>query len=245
MSFGRSEGGGFAAGLAAAIVTAIGLTLGGWFISAGLVEAQVVTRQVTVKGLAEREVTANLALWPVTIQAAGDDLALLQEKVDSDVALARQFLVESGFDEGEISLGRLQLEDRVAQSWGPDAPRGGRYLINQPLTVRSDNVDLVAQVSRELGGLVRQGVVLTGWQGPSYSFTQLNAIKPEMIEEATQAAREAAQKFAQDSGSQLGGIRNANQGVFVILGRDDTTMESEQIMKNVRIVTTVTYLLEG
>jgi hypothetical protein len=72
-----------------------------------------------------------------------------------------------------------------------------------------------------------------------YEFTGLNEIKPQMIEEATKNAREAAEKFAVDSGSRLGKIRNASQGQFTITDRDANT----PFIKNVRVVTTVNYYL--
>ncbi|MGF1464456.1 MAG: SIMPL domain-containing protein [Maricaulaceae bacterium] len=238
---------GVIAGLFAALIMAGAVAWSAMTLGQAIVDQRVVDRRVTVKGLAERDVKADLAVWPLTITAANDDLADLQEKIDADVALVRAFLTERGFDVAEISLGRLQVQDRVAQGYGQDFQRGGRYVITQPMVVRSENVDRVAQVSRGLGELVRQGVVLQDWQGPAYVFTGLNGIKPQMIADATANAREAAIQFAQDAGTQLGPIANANQGVFVILPRDDIPgeIESNQIFKTVRVVSTVTYLLEA
>lgn len=66
-----------------------------------------------------------------------------------------------------------------------------------------------------------------------------------MIAEATKSAREAAQKFAEDSGAKVGDIKNAYQGLFQIMARDeDNAMESSVIDKRVRVVTTVEYYLE-
>jgi len=246
MAYGRGDGTGFAAGLMAAIVVALGIGVGGTMIGSGIVEARLADSRATVNGLAEREVKADLAVWPLTITATGDDLGEVQQRIDTDVARVRDFLVSSGFDEAEVSLAGLHLEDRVAQNGNGSAPSGGRYLINQPVRVRSTNVDLVAQVSRELGALVREGVVLTGWERPSYVFTRLNEIKPDMLLQATENAEAAALAFANSSGARLGEIRTASQGVFVILPRDEIPGETEsaQVFKRVRVVSTVTYQLE-
>jgi hypothetical protein len=77
-------------------------------------------------------------------------------------------------------------------------------------------------------------------------FTRLNDLKPAMIAEATANARAAAEQFARDSGSAPGDIRQANQGVFVILPRDQAPgiNESSQLQKIVRVVSTVQYLLD-
>jgi hypothetical protein len=246
MAYGRGEGSGIVAGLLAAIFISFGIGLAGVMVASGLVEARLADRRVTVKGLAEREVKANLSVWPMTITAAGDELAIVQGAIDEDIGTLSGFLTELGFDEAEISLGRLRVDDRVAMSWNQDTPSGGRFLISQPVRVRTTNVDLVAQATRQLGDVTRQGVVLGGWEEPSFVFTRLNEIKPDMLEEATGNAREAAQQFADDSGAQLGRIRDANQGVFEILPRDAVPGEGEasQIFKRVRVVATVTYQLE-
>ena len=242
----QRRGGGVLTGFAAALVLAAGVAAAGAFLADGIVRNRTAERTVTVRGLAEREVQADLAVWPMTVSAAGDDLAAAQGDIDAAMDKTRAFLMARGFDAAEISLGRVFLQDRLAQSWGSDRPAGGRYLINQPIRVRTDKVDLVDETTRETGALLRAGVVLTGYEGPSFVFTRLNDVKPAMLEEATTNAREAADAFAQDSGAKVGAIANAQQGLFQILPRDDVPGETEanQIAKRVRVVTSVTYLLD-
>jgi len=89
-----------------------------------------------------------------------------------------------------------------------------------------------------------------------YVFNGLNALKPDMITEATKNARQAADRFAADSGSQVGSIRSANQGVFSISAADAGSVvgpgeeggggaqsPDASIMKKVRVVSTVDYYL--
>jgi hypothetical protein len=70
--------------------------------------------------------------------------------------------------------------------------------------------------------LVKSGVaLLRNYEAtPEFLFTKLNNIKPEMIAAATKNAREAAEQFAEDSGSTVGAIKNARQGFFSINNRD-------------------------
>jgi len=241
-----SNGSGVVAGFLAAIVVGGGIALAGKFVADGIVENRTADRYVTVKGLAEREVQADLAVWPITIVASGDDLQGVQSDIDADIAALTGFLREAGFSEAEVSLDRIQVEDRVAAGYHDPSRQQSRYTIRQPVIVRADQVDLVAETSRRLGEVVRQGVVMQDWQGPSFLFTRLNDVKPDMIAEATAAAREAAQQFADDAGADIGELRTANQGVFVILPRDEFpgAMESQQVFKTVRVVTTVTYALD-
>jgi len=237
---------GIFAGFMAALLISGGLAASGWFVGKGIVQNRTADRFVTVKGLAERDVIADLAVWPITIVASGDALEATQSEIETDIAALTNFLVEAGFTREEIALGRIQVEDRIAMGYYDPNRTAARYLIRQPVRVRSDKVELVEQMSRRLGDVVRQGVVMQDWQGPSYIFSRLNDIKPEMLAEATANARDAAQQFADDSGAALGGIRTANQGVFVILPRDRVmgANESEQVDKTVRVVATITYMLD-
>jgi hypothetical protein len=84
--------------------------------------------------------------------------------------------------------------------------------------------------------------LLRSWEyNTQYFFTDLDKVKPEMIAEATADARRAAEKFAQDSGAEVGGIRRAQQGYFSIEDRDTFSPE----WKKIRVVTSIDYFLVG
>jgi hypothetical protein len=229
------------AAVAAAIV-AVGLAAAGAFVGRGVENARVGDRSVTVRGLSERIVKSDLAVLPLRFAAAGDDLAAVQADVDRDLAAVRGFLTRQGYAPGEIDLGRLQVTDQYAREYQQQNV-GARYQVAQTVIVRTTNVDRVQATTRSLDALLRDGVVLQDYQGPSYLFTRLNDVRAKMIGEATASARTGAQQFASDSGSALGGIRSATQGSFEILGRDEIGDEASQVFKRVRVVTTVNYRL--
>ncbi len=233
-----------------AIVVAIGLAVAGWFVGHGFVSGRTADRFVTVKGLAERDVEADLALWPLQIVASADDLSGAQAIIDRGSASVMEFLARHGVDTAQVEVQGVEVTDRAANLVGEPAPSGLRYVVQQRLMVRSDDPMRIHVASQSVGELVASGVVLrsgTGWgpATPTFLFKQLNALKPEMIAEATASAREAAEQFAANSRSRLGGIRRANQGVFVILPRDAAAGISEeaQLHKTVRVVATVEYYL--
>lgn len=228
--------------LAAALALAIGLAVAGALIGNGVIQARTGDRSVTVRGLSERVVKADLAVLPLKFVAAGDDLAATQAEVDAGLTHVRQFLAGQGFAANEVELGQLRVTDRYAQEYGSGDVRA-RYSVAQTVLVRTPNVDRVLAASRALDALVRQGVTLQDYNGPSFIFTKLNDVRPKMIAEATASARSGARQFAEDSGSRLGGIASATQGSFEILGRDDVGDEPTQVFKRVRVVTTVTYRL--
>lgn len=235
------------ANLGAALVLALGLGAAGWFTADGLREARTGDRFVTVKGLAEREVKADLALWPMRFVATSNALDEAQAKSLADAEAIVAFLGEAGIGRGEIAVQGLEVTDLLAQAYR-SGPVESRFIVTQTLMVRSGDVERIAGASQRLGDLVARGVVLSGEgqaTGPAYVFTGLNAIKPDMIAQATRDARAAGEQFAADSGSRLGGIRTASQGLFQILPRDAAPgeMESRQINKTVRVVSTVEYAL--
>jgi len=227
----------------AGTLIAVGVAVSGAFIGKGVENARIGDRSVTVRGLSERIVKADLAVLPLKFAAAGDDLQAVQADVDGDTAAVRRFLAGLGYQPSEIDLGRLEVTDQYAREYQQQNV-AARYRVAQTVIVRTTNVDRVQATTRQLDQLIRQGVVLQDYTGPSYMFTKLNAVRPAMIAEATASARTGAQQFARDADAQLSGIRSATQGSFEILGRDEIGYEaSSQVFKKIRVVTTVSYRL--
>lgn len=226
----------------ASAAVAIGLIGGGALIGQGVINARAGDRSVTVRGLAERDVKADLAVLPLRFTASGEVLSEVQARIDQDLATVRAFLTAQGYPAGDVDLGKLEVTDTRSRGWG-DPNNGPRFILAQTVIVRTGDVDRVQGTTRNLNELVRQGVVLQDFAGPTYVFTKLNDVRPDMIAEATAAARSGAERFARDSGAPLGPIRQATQGSFEILGPDGVGEESSSIGKKVRVVTTISYRL--
>jgi len=234
----------------AALVLGLGLALGGWFVGHGFASGRSADRFVTVKGVSEREVEADLALWPLQVVSTDNDLSRAQVRIDESVARIVGFLAAQGIDTALAELQNLRVTDVLANPYR-DGTVSNRFIVTQTVMVRSDEPELVLTASQRVGQLVEAGVVLSsgaeyGPGGPTFLFRRLNDLKPEMIAEATASARAAAEQFALDSRSSLGGIRRANQGVFVIQPRDQApgVSEGSQLYKTVRVVSTIEYFLK-
>jgi len=225
------------------IAIALGMIIAGICIGIALSDVRTPDRFVSVKGLAEREVDADLAIWPIVFKEASDDLTILQSAVESKRKIITDFFVGSGFNTSEISYSVPTITDTRAEvQYGTRAESKYRYTSEATVTLHSSNVSGVKKAMESAGTLVGKGVALSSenYRYPTeFMFTKLNQIKPEMIEEATKNAREAADKFAKDSGSKVGKIRNASQGLFSITDRDRNSPER----KIIRVVTTVEYYL--
>ena len=217
-----------------------GLIVMGMFIMKGLRSIADRDQYVTVKGLAEREVLADKVVWPLPFKCVSNDMQELYNEIEKNNNIVVGFLKEGGITEDEIIISAPAVTDRLAQSYVPDNIKF-RYQAEAVITVTSSQVEKVIDLMKKQVNLMKQGVIISNEYNYNISFeyTSLNDIKPEMVEEATRNARAVAQKFAEDSGSNLGKIRQATQGQFSI-SSDETTPQ----IKNIRVVTTVKYALE-
>jgi hypothetical protein len=227
-----------------AFILSIGMILAGYLVGEMHRNALKHQRFVSVKGLAEREVDASLAIWPFRMTIASNELNYLQEKLENDSRTIENFLLEEEFDRDEFSSGVAEIQDLQTFSYGsPVQTNPFRYIAKKDFTIRTGDIPKLQAALGNISSLIGKGIVLESknqWQGVEYLFTELNEIKPGMIEEATKNAREAAEKFAQDAGSKVGKIKSANQGLFTISDRDINT----GYIKKVRIVTTIDFYLE-
>ncbi len=225
-----------------AVILAIGMAVLGGQIADGIDDFVAKDRVVTVKGLAEMEVPANKVTWPLMYKEVGNDLSTLYNKISNTNKAIVDFLKQKGIAEDEISINAPEIIDMQAERYIGEN-KSYRYNVTTVITVTSSKVDLVRNLISEQGELLKQGIAITGGDyryNIQYDYTSLNEIKPQMIEEATRNAREAAQKFAKDSDSELGKIKRATQGQFSIDNRDANT----PYIKRIRVVTTVEYSLE-
>jgi hypothetical protein len=227
--------------LAGAGLIAIGLIAGGWLMGDGLVRMKQADRAVTVRGLAEREVTADLATWTISYSAKAGNLQTAQSDLDGDTRAIRAFFGELGFKGDDLQPTGANVsqynENGVAT-----------YVVKQRLSLRTTDIGKAQAAVKRQFDLVKQGVELEEGSGMSYTFTKLNSIKPEMVAQATRDARKSAEQFAKDSGTDVGSIKSATQGYFEVTARDGDASGgwgvSDTPFKKVRVVTTVEYYLD-
>lgn len=228
-----------------AAILALGILLLGVCLNMGFSAFASKDRFVSVRGLAEREVEADHVIWPIVYKTTGNDLQQLYAHINTVNQKISDFLVQNGVQAKDISTSAPQIVDLHAERYASsDVIARDRYNVTNVITVSSSQVDKVRQLMSRVGELLKQGIAISAGDYGSqieYEFTSLNKIKPAMIEEATRNAREAAAKFASDSGSELGKIKNATQGLFSIENRDQYT----PYIKKVRVVTSVDYFLDS
>lgn len=224
----------------AACVIGFAIIVLGFALRSGIVAFKDMDRSVTVKGLAEKEVNADKVTWPLVYKELGNDPAEMYDLLTQKNKKVLAFLKSAGIKESDISVNPPVISDRQADNYSNEI-MNYRYKATSVITVTSTEVEKVRALMRRQSELMKQGIALVseeyGSNSVVYEFTGLNKVKPDMIEEATKNARKTAQKFADDSGSSLGEIRNAQQGQFSIEDRDANT----PYIKRLRVVNTVEY----
>lgn len=223
---------------------ALGLSAGGFFISQTLYNAKVALNTAEAKGLAERKVKADQASWNISFNVSGQsraDIPNLYSKAEQQQNIITELLKENGFTEDEIKIGVLNYNFHEYRDEQQQLVDQSHWLAGN-IQVETAQVELVGKVRAKISKLIAQGINIGNGQ-PSYRFSKLNEIKPDMLREATTNARIAANEFAENAGVKVGGIRSARQGSFYVRDFGTEYGDSAKINKEVRVVTTITFYL--
>lgn len=225
-----------------AAILAVSIAFLGLCIKWGIDDFANKDRNVTVKGLAEKEVEADKVTWPIPTKELGNDLPELYQRINTTTAKVKAFLKQHGIKDEEINVNAPVVIDLNADQYSNNN-RGFRYNITSTITVTSQNVKLVRSIMAKQGELLKQGVAVLdgGYENRiTYEYVGFKKMKPQMMQEAIKNAEATAQEFATNSNSKLNKITKADQGQFSIDDRDANT----PYIKKVRVVTTITYSLK-
>jgi uncharacterized protein len=229
-----------------------GLAAGGFLIGTGMRAFKADVRSVTVKGLVERDVVADEAIWTLGLRRAGDALPEAYARISADREAVLAFLRGRGFADTEIAVQPTHTIDKLAQEYNGQAPRL-RYVVANAVVVKSRRIDLIQSSFGATAELLKQGVVLDGGEqgraNPHYTLTKFNDLRPQLLADATRNARAIATQFAADSGARVGGIRSANQGNIQIFGADGNDESgpwspTSTPAKKIRVVSTFEFELK-
>ncbi|HSE56549.1 MAG TPA: SIMPL domain-containing protein [Candidatus Paceibacterota bacterium] len=187
---------------------------------------------VEVKGLSERIVKADTAIWSMTFEVKSNSIDSLYADIEKNIRSIKTFLKQKGFEDAEISVAPVNIyQDTYKEA-------SFRYNSTSQVAVYTKKVDGAKAASNETLMLVKEGVVLSQ-NTIQFEFSDLNSIKPDMLAEAIKNARETAAQFARNAGSRVGGVSRGNQGVFDITDKDPGSPE----YKKIRLVSTLRFLL--
>ncbi len=188
---------------------------------------------VEVKGLSEKIVKADTAIWSMSFEVKSNNIDALYSDIEKNITTIKGFLVEKGFDASEINVAPVNIYQETYK----DAVF--RYNSTNQVSVYTKKVDLAKLTSNETLMLVKRGVVLNQ-NNISFEFSDINSIKPEMLADAIKNALDTASQFATNAGATVGSVTRGNQGVFDITEKDPGSPE----YKKIRLVSTLRFLLK-
>lgn len=238
--------------LGAALVGSSVVLSGGFGkIAAGFSTIAKPDRVVSVRGLSEREVDADLATMRVSFSVTSETLEESHRLFEERSNEIMSYLKSHGLTDADLIPEKPDIEFNKAYTtkeskYNDDGKKIGYDIINHPsraditqrILVRTNNLKAAGSAymhTTDFDGTDKEFYV----SSVDYDFVNLNAIKPEMIAEATKNAREAAEKFALDSNSAVGKIKQASQGWFSVNDAEEG-MEQRKI---VRVVTSVDFYI--
>lgn len=228
--------------LGAVAIFSFGLVASGYLLGDGLRRAKMAERSVTVRGVSERDVVANLATWNISFAEEGNSLGAVDGAVEQRSRAVREFFRRAGFRPEEVSDSGVSVRSDFDKDRKED-----RVSVTRSIQLRTVDVMKLRSAFERQADLISAGVPLSG-SDVNYSFTGLSSIKPQMIAEANLNARSSAEQFAKDSGAAVGGIKTASQGYFSVGPRDGASDGEEggsggsgSPFQKVRVVTTIDY----
>lgn len=232
----------------------VGLAAGGWLVGKGMERFRSDTRTVTVKGLVEREVKADQAVWTLGLRRASDALPEAHQRISADREAALAFLRKQGFADTEVERQPTRTLDKLARDYSQQQNERFRYVVTTAVVVKTPQVDLVRTAAGATEELLKAGVILDagnegGPANPRFVVSRFNDLRPQLLADATKNARAIAQQFAADSGAAVGAIRSANQGTIQIFGSDGNDESapfspSSTPVKKIRVVSTFEFELK-
>lgn len=220
----------------------ISIVMAAVILAVGLANIITPERSVSVRGLAEREVDADLAVWNMSFSMGENSLESMQKSILEKTEVIKKYLIKHELEESDFTVKPAAITDNSLNSYMDQTKITYKFVARQTILVRSGKIEAVKSAYADSLELVSAGIAVNQDYDSkvSYEFTKLNDIKPEMIAEATKNARTAAEQFAHDSNSKVGKIKKATQGLFTI---EDAAVGLED-KKSVRVVNTVEYLLK-
>jgi hypothetical protein len=235
----------------------LGLTILGYFIFKGFKTFSDKDRIVTVKGLAEMNLTANSSVISINYSFSGDDLQSVINQTEHKKKLIQSYLHSKGFAKNIIQVSDLGVTDNekyYENQWvdGKNVQvKIDRYIISQFIEISVNDVKSTENKAAEITlDLIRKD--LTSKVSTNYTFPELNTIKPKLIAESTKNARLSGEQFANDSQAKLGKIKTASQGQISIAGEyyygedseGSNNAPQEPYIQKARVVSTIVFFLE-
>jgi hypothetical protein len=245
--FGKNSSGLFGGLFFLGLFLAVAAVLSAFIFSATVKEIRMSNQTVRVKGYAEKRIESDMAVWNGSFISRNSNLEEAYSKLQSDLEKIMKYLEGYGISRKMIDVSSVNTMVRYRRnSQGMFTNDIERYDLEQRIGIRSSDIGMISRISKESTSLIREGIEFISYP-PKYYFTGMDAMKIELLGEATRDAFERARQLAENSGSRVGGLASASQGVFQITPLFSTEVQdygmydTSTIEKSMKAVVTVEY----
>lgn len=233
------------------VLIALGSVFSTYILSKSIIEFQKMQNQtIRVTGSASQKVTSDSASWTINVRTKKATLKDGYLQLNSDMKKVKNFIVANGIDEKNINYGSVNSYENYKR-----LPNGGMsndvesYVVYQLVTVKSNDINKITDVSKKVDELVNQDVNLTT-ESVQYFVSNLDDIKVKMVGEASKNAKERAKSMISGTNGKIGVMNSARMGVFQIVPVDSTEVndyginDTSSIEKKVVATVTATFTVK-
>lgn len=218
------------------LILGIGISLSGYFIASSIRHFHDYTNFISVKGLSEKNVTADNAIWTIGYSVNSATITELYQELQKSQKIIKKFVTSNDIAPDAITYGSISTDKTL-----DDKTQKYKFSAYGTMTIVTNEIDKIKSLSQKTLSIISQGVIISN-SDVAYNFTALNEIKPQMLTEATKNAKIAAENFAKNSNVKLGLLKDATQGLFTIKNRDGSYGNTDS-QKIVRVVINAKYFL--
>jgi uncharacterized protein len=229
---------------------AIGLIISTFVIARTVERIKIQNQRIQIKGFAEQKIASDLAVWQSRITTRSQDLVTAYNKLKQDSQKVLAYLEQKGIDRKDMEVSSVSTI--IQYQLTPDGIATNiidGYVLDQNISITSPSVSQISKLANESTSLIEEGIEFASYT-PQYYYTKLDDLKIQLLGEATKNARMRAEALAKNSGSEVGTLKYASQGVFQITPVHSTDVsdygiyDTSTIDKSIKAVVTVEYSIE-
>lgn len=234
---------------------AVGIIIGAWLLGWHFTEAKRIDNahrnSIKVKGYAQKDIESDLGQWMSKIKARSNELTSAYNMINDYKAKTLKYLIDNGIAEKDIKLSAVYTREIYQQknnAYGETNQLEG-YELTMNISFQSKNLDKVEEIAQESSELIQQGINISTFE-PQFYYTKIEDLKLEMLGEASKNAYERAERLAGNTGSEVGTLQSASQGVFQITSRNSTevsdygSFDTQSRLKAIKAVITAEFSVE-
>jgi len=223
------------------VIIGLAIIITGAIIGAAFKQRNVAQDTISVAGLGKRDFTSDEILFSGYYTAKAMDAKEAYAIIIADKEKVKNFFVSKGFKLNEIIFSGVDFQKTYKtveiQSHNFNNPVGNTkseqvfdgYIAKQTITIDcKKNPELmkrIENVADQTSELINSGIEFNPNQ-IQYTYSDLPSLKHDLIEKATQDAKERAEKTVQTAGGRLGKLKTASLGVFQITGQGSVSEDS-------------------